>query len=195
MDVRIRSQLAEFAEQCELKLKKNDHKTDWRKLPIEALVRKLEIELEEFKVALQYEGHEDAMRELCDISNFCMMCWDRLRQPAPGSYVPVDPAHPFPVSFSPTAIDPDPHRSKTPIETPGIVSEERWSRHGTWMDGNREVAKMYKLERPGEGSMLYYEDTEEVRKRKLPIVPEHIAKMLANTALLELETGEINLVR
>ena len=77
----MRDSLINFANKCEEKLKKNDHKSDWRTLPVEALVRKLEIEIEEFKVALQYEGVEDARNELVDVANFAMMLWDRMSIP------------------------------------------------------------------------------------------------------------------
>ncbi len=75
----MRPSLNLFAHDMERKLQKNDHKTDWLKLPVEALLRKLEIELEELKVAVQYEGDVDAMDECVDVANFAMMLYDRLR--------------------------------------------------------------------------------------------------------------------
>lgn len=70
--------LASFAERMEEKLRKNEHKKGWRELPVEALFRLLEIEIEEYKVAAEFFSKEDARSELVDISNFCMMLWDRL---------------------------------------------------------------------------------------------------------------------
>ena len=50
-EVQRREALIKFTEAMELKLRRNDHKTSWRDLPIEALVRLLILELEEWKVA------------------------------------------------------------------------------------------------------------------------------------------------
>lgn len=74
----LRPALAAFAEGMEAKLKKNDHKSDWRELPIPALLRMLEIELEELKVALEYLPVKEARNESQDVANFAMFIWDRL---------------------------------------------------------------------------------------------------------------------
>lgn len=74
----MRKELATFAEAMEAKMQKNDHKTDWKTLPIEALFQKLLIEIEEFKVAQKYESVSEAQNELVDVANFCMMLFDRL---------------------------------------------------------------------------------------------------------------------
>lgn len=75
----MRPSLKLFADDMERKLQKNDHKTGWLTLPVEALLRKLEIELEELKVAVQFEGDVDAMDECVDVANFAMMLYDRIR--------------------------------------------------------------------------------------------------------------------
>lgn len=75
----MREALREFADEMEKKLAQNDHKSSWLALPVEALLRKLEIELEELKVAVQFESPEDAQRECADVANFALMLWDRLR--------------------------------------------------------------------------------------------------------------------
>lgn len=75
-----RPALRRFAGLMEIKLRKNDHKTGWRELPPEALLKKLEIELEEFRVAYQYESRAEAVMELVDIANFAMMLADRIEQ-------------------------------------------------------------------------------------------------------------------
>lgn len=74
----IREPLAEFALLMEHKLRKNDHKTGWRALPIEALRRLMMLEVEEYNVAREFFGHEEARKELVDIANFAMMLHDRL---------------------------------------------------------------------------------------------------------------------
>lgn len=74
----LRPVLQEFAEAMELKLRKNDTKTGWRELPVEALRRMLMLELEEFNVALEFLSVDDARKELVDVSNFCLILRDRL---------------------------------------------------------------------------------------------------------------------
>ena len=72
--------LVTFSGRMADKLAANSHKTGWRELPPEALRRKLEIELEEFKVAFEYESVEEAQKELVDIANYAYILWDRLEQ-------------------------------------------------------------------------------------------------------------------
>lgn len=72
--------VAPFSLAMEKKLCDKSHKTDWRDLPIDALIRKLEIELEEMKIAYQYESPTEAMGESVDVANFALMVWDRIRQ-------------------------------------------------------------------------------------------------------------------
>src|SRR5882672_11299315 len=73
-----REALRRFCDQMELKLRKNDHKTGWRDLPIEALFSLMMLEIEEFKLAVRYLTVREALKELPDISNFAMMLWDRI---------------------------------------------------------------------------------------------------------------------
>lgn len=73
-----REALARFAADMEAKLRKNDHKKDWRELPVAALLRLLEIELEELKVALEYLPVSESRKESVDLANFAMFIWDRL---------------------------------------------------------------------------------------------------------------------
>lgn len=70
--------LLQFAAAMETKLRKNDHKTSWRTLPVEALRRLLQIEMEEFKVAMEFLSVAEARNELTDIANFALILWDRL---------------------------------------------------------------------------------------------------------------------
>lgn len=74
----VRPSLAAFVIEMELKLRKNDHKTSWRELPVPALFRLLMIEIDEFKVAHEYLSVAEARKELIDIANFAMIMWDRL---------------------------------------------------------------------------------------------------------------------
>lgn len=74
----IRTPLLTFACLMEQKLRKNDHKTGWRHLPVEALLRLMLLELEEFKVADEFFCVEEAQHELVDVANFAMMLHDRL---------------------------------------------------------------------------------------------------------------------
>lgn len=78
MITEIRHEVGDFAIAMELKLRKNDHKTGWRDLPIEALHRLMMLEVEEFKVALDFFGKDEVADELVDIANFAMMLRDRI---------------------------------------------------------------------------------------------------------------------
>jgi len=73
-----RKALKDFCDQMELKLRKNDHKTGWRDLPEAALFRLMTLEIEEFRLALEFLSVREAMKELPDIANFAMMLYDRL---------------------------------------------------------------------------------------------------------------------
>lgn len=73
-----REALRKFADEMELKLRKNDHKSDWREKPIQALFKLLLIELEEFKALYDYFPTAEARRELVDVANFCMIVHDRM---------------------------------------------------------------------------------------------------------------------
>jgi hypothetical protein len=75
---KMRPVLSRFAALMEAKLAKNDHKTDWKDLPVEALFRMLMIEIEEFKLAHEYLPINEAQNELVDVANFCLILHDRL---------------------------------------------------------------------------------------------------------------------
>jgi hypothetical protein len=76
--VLLRDSLDQFATEMEKVLRKHDHKRAWRELPIEALIRKLMIEIEEFKVAHEFFHVQDTRNELVDVANFALILWDRL---------------------------------------------------------------------------------------------------------------------
>lgn len=76
--VQRREALTKFVDQMELKLRKNEHKRNWRDKPIEALFKLLLLEVEEFKVAHEFFSVDEAKGELVDVANFAMMVWDRL---------------------------------------------------------------------------------------------------------------------
>lgn len=74
----LRPALMHAAQQMELVLRKHDHKKSWRELPIEALIRKMNIELEEFRVALDFLPASEARAEIVDVMNFLFFLYDRL---------------------------------------------------------------------------------------------------------------------
>lgn len=76
----IRDALFSFARLMEDKLRKNDHKKGWETYPIEAIRRLMMVEIEEFNVAREFFGHEEARKELVDIANFAMILHNRLGQ-------------------------------------------------------------------------------------------------------------------
>lgn len=78
--IMVRPVLADFVALMEAKLRKNDHKTSWTHLPVEALFRLLMLEIEEFKVAQEFLGPDEAMNELVDVANYCMILHDRLKK-------------------------------------------------------------------------------------------------------------------
>src|SRR5262245_53930578 len=73
-----REALRIFAGEMERVLKAHDHKTDWRLRPVKALISKMYLEVEEFKVAVEHFEVKEARNELIDIANFCMIVSDRL---------------------------------------------------------------------------------------------------------------------
>lgn len=117
--------LASFAAQCELKLRKNDHKTDWKDLPIEALFRKLKIEIEELEVAIKYEGAQESASECVDIANFAMMLWDRILWTPENTRV---------------------------VQTP---AEEEFITCGQWMQENALISNMYRRRHDPSGPVYY----------------------------------------
>lgn len=78
--VQRREALVAFVDQMELKLRRNEHKRNWREKPIEALFKLMLLEVEEFKVAHEFFTIAESRPELVDIANFAMICWDRLGQ-------------------------------------------------------------------------------------------------------------------
>jgi len=73
-----RASLRQFADAMEAKLRKNDHKTSWRELPVAALFRMLQVEIEEYKVAHEFLTAGEARKELVDVANYALILWDRL---------------------------------------------------------------------------------------------------------------------
>lgn len=73
-----RAALEKFANEMELVLRKHDHKKSWRDRPIQALVRMLSLEFKEFRAALEFFEASEARKELIDVANYCLICWDRL---------------------------------------------------------------------------------------------------------------------
>lgn len=78
-EVELRPAVRAFAEAMELKLRKHDgKKTHWRMQPIEALVRLMMLEVEEYKVADEFFSVKEARTELVDIANYALIVYDRL---------------------------------------------------------------------------------------------------------------------
>lgn len=91
-----RAALVAFVDQMELKLRKNEHKRNWRDKPIQALMSLMSLEWKEFEVSLQYFTVGEARAELPDICNFAMMVWDRLGtfDQEQNLFLQIDPAVP-----------------------------------------------------------------------------------------------------
>lgn len=78
VDPTLRAPLQLFVRAMEEKLRKNDHKTAWRNLPVEALFKQMILEIEEYKLAVEFLPVAEARKELIDVANFSLIVWDRL---------------------------------------------------------------------------------------------------------------------
>ena len=83
--MKVRKQVANFAEAMEVKLKQNDHKEHWSEESIDSLYDMLVEEKEELRkeLAFAYRDPDDfdieqAQEEAIDVANFAMMIWDNL---------------------------------------------------------------------------------------------------------------------
>lgn len=81
-DGRLRPEVRAFAEAMEAKLRENDHKGGWKDDAASRLLRRLEEELDELRLAL-YNGSLNGddwrsivLREAADVGNFAMMLAD-----------------------------------------------------------------------------------------------------------------------
>jgi hypothetical protein len=83
--VRVREELARFAEAMEEKLLANDHKTHWNTVSLTYLRHRLGMELEELDRAfISGAGEEQVQGEAVDVANFAMMLYDNIRRNADG---------------------------------------------------------------------------------------------------------------
>lgn len=73
----VREEVVQFSELMEFKLKKNDHKTSWRKTSDPGwFFKRLLDEVEELRQALESGEPVDIMEEAADVANFAMMIYD-----------------------------------------------------------------------------------------------------------------------
>ncbi len=77
MRIEIRPQVQAFAEAMEEVLRKNDHKGGWENCEIDYLNWRLTQEFGGYFANYDKMTPEQKRKELVDISNFCMMLWDR----------------------------------------------------------------------------------------------------------------------
>lgn len=86
-----RPSLAQCVIEMEKILRKHDHKKLWVDYPIEALMRHMRIELEEFQVALEFHTVAEARHEILDVMNYMFFLWDRLGiEPQDKNYVKAE---------------------------------------------------------------------------------------------------------
>lgn len=78
MSIKVDKICSWFPKLMRRKMLAKEGKRDWSEAPIESLIKKLEIELMEFKVSTEYESFEDQVGELVDIANYAMILADRL---------------------------------------------------------------------------------------------------------------------
>jgi len=73
-----RQALVAFVDAMELTLRRHEHKTTWRERPIEALIKLMMLEIEEFRISHDFFEVKESRKELVDIGNYAMILWDRL---------------------------------------------------------------------------------------------------------------------
>lgn len=76
--IHYRTSLAAFVDAMETKLRRNDHKRTWKDKPVEALIRLMKLEIEEFNTAHEFFTISESRPELVDVANFAFFVWDRL---------------------------------------------------------------------------------------------------------------------
>jgi hypothetical protein len=74
----LRSSLDYFATLMEQKLRKNDHKRNWKELSVKELKAGFESELNELGDAFDDYNSEDIVEECVDVANYCMMIADKI---------------------------------------------------------------------------------------------------------------------
>ena len=75
----IRHEVLWFARQMEIKLKENDHKSDYRNESLQYLSMRLTQERKELTEALKSRDQIKIIRECADIANFAMMIADQFK--------------------------------------------------------------------------------------------------------------------
>lgn len=79
----LRPQLRDFANRMEHKLRQNDHKGGWQDCASDWLLRRLEEELQELRIALATGTLLDVEEEAADVANFAMMLADQMKRRLP----------------------------------------------------------------------------------------------------------------
>lgn len=75
-----REEVEIFSLCMEEKLRRNDHKGGWEKIPIRDLLKRLKDEVDELDKAIHEEGNVNIMYEAADVANFAMMiAWNTIR--------------------------------------------------------------------------------------------------------------------
>lgn len=77
--IRLRKEVRLFAEQMELKLRKNDHKGHWDVCRPGYLIDRLKEETKELEKILYSENPKQIISEAADVANFAMMIADNER--------------------------------------------------------------------------------------------------------------------
>jgi len=74
----VRPVLASFVQAMETKLKLNDHKGGWDKLPIDVLFMRASENLHTLSHTLQFGNHDEAIAHCADVANYVMMIFDKV---------------------------------------------------------------------------------------------------------------------
>lgn len=79
--MKVRGEVASFAEAMEKKLAENDHKRHWSGMTVSWLRRRLDTELRELDRAIKAKkSPEEVLAEAADVGNFLMMVADNYRR-------------------------------------------------------------------------------------------------------------------
>lgn len=77
--IKLRREVRLFAEQMELKLRKNDHKGHWDVCTPEYLLNRMKEEVKELAAIVYSENSQAIIGEAADVANFAMMIADNER--------------------------------------------------------------------------------------------------------------------
>lgn len=163
-------ELVAFAMQMTLKLQKNRRKLQKPKLPPEALLKKLRIEVEELSVALEHETLQEAMEECVDVANFAMLIWKRLYLKGDIDGAREDALKPSPIIRT---------EQKEPEKVSGyppVLNPSDFVRQGWWNPTSDEFISMF-MHKPT--NVVYYGRAPRTVEMGLPTLEQDFCQRIS----------------